>query len=76
MKHVEQKNIEEIGRLVHNERRRQGITQLQLAGMAGTGIRLISDIENGKATIQTQKLLKVLHTLGLGIFVFSPWENE
>lgn len=76
MKHVEQKNVEEIGRLVHNERRRQGITQLQLAGMAGTGIRLISDIENGKATIQTQKLLKVLHTLGLGIFVFSPWENE
>ena len=76
MKHLEQKTVEEIGKLIQSERKRQGITQLQLAGMAGTGIRLISDIENGKATIQTQKLLNVLHTLGLGMFVFSPWENE
>ena len=76
MKHVEQKTTEEIGKLVQCERKRQGITQLQLVGMAGTGIRLISDLENGKATIQLQKLLKVLHTLGLGMFVFSPWENE
>lgn len=76
MKHVEQSSSAEIGKLIQNERKRQGITQLQLAGMAGTGIRLISDIENGKGTIQVQKLLQVLHTLGLGLFVFSPWDNE
>ena len=76
MKHTEQQSAAEIGKLVQSERKRQGITQLQLAGMAGTGIRLISDIENGKETVQVQKLLKVLHTLGLGMFVFSPWDNE
>lgn len=76
MKHTEQQSAAEIGKLVQSERKRQGITQLQLAGMAGTGIRLISDIENGKDTVQVQKLLKVLHTLGLGVFVFSPWDNE
>ena len=76
MKHAEQQSAAEIGKLVQSERKRQGITQLQLAGMAGTGIRLISDIENGKETVQVQKLLKVLHTLGLGLFVFSPWDNE
>lgn len=76
MKHTEQQSSAEIGKLVQSERKRQGITQLQLAGMAGTGIRLISDIENGKETVQVQKLLKVLHTLGLGLFVFSPWDNE
>ena len=76
MKHAEQQSAAEIGKLVQSERKRQGITQLQLAGMAGTGIRLISDIENGKETVQVQKLLKVLHTLGLGVFVFSPWDNE
>ena len=76
MKHTEQQSAAEIGNLVQSERKRQGITQLQLAGMAGTGIRLISDIENGKETVQVQKLLKVLHTLGLGLFVFSPWDNE
>ena len=76
MNHAEQQSAAEIGKLVQSERKRQGITQLQLAGMAGTGIRLISDIENGKETVQVQKLLKVLHTLGLGVFVFSPWDNE
>ena len=76
MKHIEQQSAAEIGKLVQTERKRQGVTQLQLAGMAGTGIRLISDIENGKETVQVQKLLKVLHTLGLGLFVFSPWDNE
>ena len=76
MRHTEQQSAAEIGKLVQSERKRQGITQLQLAGMAGTGIRLITDIENGKETVQVQKLLKVLHTLGLGLFVFSPWDNE
>ena len=76
MKHQEQKTAEEIGKLIQAERKRQGITQLQLAGLAGTGIRFISDLENGKGTIQVQKLLKVVQTLGLGIFIYSPWEND
>lgn len=76
MKHKEQQSVEEIGKLVQAERKRQGVTQLQLAGLAGTGMRFISDLENGKGTIQTQKLLKVLHALGLGLFVFSPWDND
>ena len=76
MKHEEQKTVEEIGRLVQTERKRQGVTQLQLAGLAGTGIRFISDLENGKGTIQVQKLLKVVQTLGLGVFIYSPWEND
>lgn len=76
MKHVELKTVKEIGNLVREERKRQNVTQLQLAGLAGTGIRFVSDLENGKGTIQVQKLLKIVQTLGLGLFVFSPWENE
>jgi y4mF family transcriptional regulator len=76
MKHIELKTVTEIGRLVREERKRQNVTQLQLAGLAGTGIRYVSDLENGKGTIQVQKLLKVIQTLGLGMFLFSPWENE
>lgn len=76
MVHVEQKTMEEIGRLVRDERRRQGVTQMQLAGVAGTGVRFVSDLENGKGTIQTGKLLRVVQTLGLGMFIFSPWENK
>ena len=76
MKHIELKTVAEIGNLVREERKRQNVTQLQLAGLAGTGIRFVSDLENGKGTIQVQKLLKVIQTLGLGMFLFSPWENE
>ena len=76
MQHQEQKTIQEIGRLVRDERKRLGVTQLQLAGLAGTGIRFVSDLENGKGTIQIQKLLKIVQTLGLGVFIFSPWENK
>jgi len=76
MKHVEQKSIAEIGKLVQSERKRQGVTQMQLAGLAGTGIRFVSDLENGKGTIQVQKLLSVIQTLGLGVFIYSPYENE
>jgi len=75
MKHEEHTSAADIGKLVQAERKRQGLTQLQLAGMAGTGIRLISDLENGKGTIQMQKILKVVQTLGLGLFIFSPYEN-
>ena len=76
MIHTEQKTAVEIGQLIKSERKRQGVTQMQLAGIAGTGIRFISDLENGKGTIQVQKLLKVLQTLGLGLFIFSPWDNK
>ena len=75
MKHPEQMTPADIGKLVQAERNRPGLTQLQLASMAGTGIRLISDLENGKETVQVQKLLRVVQTLGLGVFIFSPWEN-
>ena len=76
MKHLEQKSIEDIGRFVQSERKRQGLTQTQLAGLAGTGVRFVSDLENGKGTIQVQKLLAVVQTLGLGLFIFRPYENE
>lgn len=76
MKHIEQSSAEEIGRFVQDERKRQGLTQIQLAGLAGTGVRFVSDLENGKGTIQVQKLLSIVHALGLGMFIFSPYENE
>jgi len=76
MSHQERTTPVEIGKLIQSERKRQGLTQFQLAAMAGTGIRLISDIENGKGTVQIQKLLTIIQTLGLGVFIFSPYENS
>ena len=67
--------VEKIGEKVRESRKRQGLTQLQLAGLANTGIRFVSDLENGKGTVQMQKLLAVLTALGLGLYVHSPWDG-
>ncbi len=64
-----------VGLLVKTERHKQKLTQLQLAGLAGTGIRFVSDLENGKGTVQLQKLIAVLAALGLGLYIHSPWDE-
>ena len=64
----------DIGLLIKTTRKAQGVTQEQLAGVANTGIRFISDLENGKPTIQVNKLLNVLSALGLGMYIFSKWD--
>ena len=76
MPHEKLKTIADIGMLVSRKRKEQKLSQKDLAGLANTGTRFISDLENGKATIQTGKLLRVLAALGLGMYVFSRWERD
>ena len=64
-------STKDIGLLIKTTRKAQGVTQEQLAGVANTGIRFISDLENGKPTIQVNKLLNVLSALGLAMYIFS-----
>ena len=75
MKNENLLSAQAVGKLVQAERKCQGLTQLQLAGLANTGIRFVSDLENGKGTVQLQKLLAVLAALGLGLFIHSPWDE-
>ena len=56
---------DDLGRLVKKERKAMGLTQAELALASGTGIRFISDLENGKRTCQIGKTLTVLKTLGI-----------
>ena len=67
-------STKDIGLLIKTTRKAQGVTQEQLAGVANTGIRFISDLENGKPTIQVNRLLNVLSALGLGMYIFSKWD--
>ncbi len=41
------------------------MNQVDLAMTSGSGVRFISDLENGKETCQLGKTMKVLETLGL-----------
>jgi y4mF family transcriptional regulator len=61
-----------IGQLVKNARRNMGITQKGLALTAGTGIRFIIELEQGKETCQLGKALDVLRTLGVRINFTIP----
>lgn len=54
-----------IGATVRQARHSHGLTQTQLAGLAGTGLRFISELERGKPTVALDKTLAVLAVLGL-----------
>ena len=68
--------MKEIGALIRDERKKQGLSQEDLAGISGTGRRFISDAENGKPNIQVGKLLLVIGALGLGLYLLNKWANK
>lgn len=67
-------SMQDIANLVRKARKEQGITQEELAGVAGTGRRFIYDIENGKDSVQIGKLLLVIQVLGLSCVITDTWK--
>ncbi|HQC30748.1 MAG TPA: helix-turn-helix transcriptional regulator [Acholeplasmataceae bacterium] len=64
-------NAKQIGNLVRNKRKELGITQAYLAAVANTGVRFISDLENGKQTVELEKTLHVLRVLNIKLGVIE-----
>lgn len=60
-------NISELGNLIRETRKSQGLTQSDLAMSANVGIRFLVDLENGKETAQIGKVFQVCKMLGLTI---------
>jgi HTH-type transcriptional regulator / antitoxin HipB len=58
-------NPEAIGRLVRARRRELGLTQGDVAAVARTGVRFISELESGKRSVQVDSVLKIFDALGL-----------
>ena len=65
-------SAQSIGRTVREVRRKFGVTQRQLAMTAGTGLRFIIELEQGKPTCQLEKTLAVLHALGVDVVLSPP----
>jgi y4mF family transcriptional regulator len=61
-----------LGLIVHHERKAQKLRQAELAAAAGVGIRFIVDLEGGKPTLQLEKVLHVLATLGCDVTILPP----
>jgi HTH-type transcriptional regulator/antitoxin HipB len=59
----------QLGAVIREQRKRLALKQLDLAGLGNTGNRFIVDLENGKPTVQLQKVLDVMDLLGLEVVV-------
>lgn len=68
-KPVKIQSTKDLGNLVREFRVAQKMTQADILGLANTGNRFIVELENGKPTVQFQKVLNVLDTLGLEIVI-------
>jgi y4mF family transcriptional regulator len=61
-----------LGLIVRRERKAQKLKQAELAAVSGVGIRFIVDLEAGKPTLQLEKVLRVIMTLGCDITITPP----
>jgi y4mF family transcriptional regulator len=64
-----------LGLIVLRERKAQKLRQAELAAAAGVGVRFIVDLEAGKPTLQLEKALHVLATLGCDVTITPPSDD-
>lgn len=62
----------DIAKIVHDYRKLAGLSQQELATLAGVGKTAVFDIEKGKETVQLNTLLKVLVVLNIHIKLETP----
>lgn len=61
----ENMTAKELGQIIKKRRISLAMTQADLALVSGTGVRFISDLENGKETCVIGKTLKAMESLGM-----------
>jgi len=62
----------DLGTAIRRARKAQGLKQADLAGLCNTGLRFISELENGKPGCQLGLALKVAKALGLKLSLEAP----
>lgn len=62
----------DLGLMVKNHRKKAGLTQLELANLAGIGKTTVFDIEKNKETVRWSNILAVLQVLNIEVEFKSP----
>lgn len=62
----------QIAKLIHYYRKQSGLSQQELAKLAGVGKTVIFDLEKGKETVQLNTVLKVLDILNIQMKFETP----
>ena len=65
----------EVGAIVRARRKALGVTQAELAGLADVGARFIVELEQGKATLELGKVLRVFERLGVQLLARDRGES-
>jgi HTH-type transcriptional regulator / antitoxin HipB len=61
-----------ISELISYHRNRSGLTQQELAALAGVGKNLVYELEKGKQTVRLENLLKILRVLNIELDFRGP----
>ncbi len=67
-------DMQELGRAIRERRRELGYTQAFVADFAGISASFLSELENGKETIQAGKMMEVISLLGMDVCVRNRGE--
>lgn len=62
-------NPAEIGKTILQRRQEMKLTQAEAAALCKVGTRFLSELENGKPTLQLSKVMQVLRAFGLLIIL-------
>lgn len=65
-----------LASVIRRHRKIAGLSQLQLAELAGVGKTVIYDIEKGKESIRLDTLRKILNVLNISVELTSPLMDQ
>ena len=60
-------DVSALGQFVRSQRKRVGLTQVDLADLAGVSDRFLRELEKGKPTAEVGKVITVLSALGFDL---------
>jgi HTH-type transcriptional regulator / antitoxin HipB len=63
------RDLDALGRAIRAQRKKQGMTLVQAAGLAGVGVRFLHELEHGKPTASLGKALQVLQRIGVDFWI-------
>lgn len=66
----------DIAKMIRYYRKQSGLSQKDLARLAGIGKTVIFDVEKGKKTIRLDTLLKILEVLNIQIRFETPFQMD
>jgi y4mF family transcriptional regulator len=65
-----------MGDVIRKTRKKAGLSQKELADLAGVGKTTVFDIENGKETVRFANIQRICKVLNIELIMRDPFGNE